>query len=371
MSDHNKNHFIQIDIFRGIAILLVFLYHTQFSFFPSFESYTYNDYFINLESKKQLILNILPSSFGWSGVQLFLVISGFLIHLSYLKTQNKFNFLTFYSKRFWRIYPTYLIVLLTFCFINDKNFYFNSQKGWFDVASHLLFTYNFSDQTIFTINPFWSLALEVQLYLLYPLFLWGRNKFGLYTSLIVVLTISFLSIILGSFTNNFNSIYTYKMSVLTSWGIWCLGAFLAENVNKGKKIFPKVNKLQLSLLLLILICSKFVVVTNLFINYIAAFFWLVCLDSYLKRPLKKGVLIKILILLGTCSYSFYLIHQPLLPFLFNIIKFASGTSLRFINIIPVFVFLFTISYLLYLAFESQFIKIGTVLRSNSNRRNQL
>jgi peptidoglycan/LPS O-acetylase OafA/YrhL len=91
---NNKNIFFRDDIqgLRGIAILAIVFFH----FFP----------------------NLLPN--GFLGVDLFFVISGYLITIIILKDlkKNNFSFFNFYLNRFKRIYPSILILMLIFSTIS-------------------------------------------------------------------------------------------------------------------------------------------------------------------------------------------------------------------------------------------------------------
>lgn len=164
-----KKHLHRVDIIRGIAILLVLSYHTLLCLYPSYEAKTYSkNGFLIIKDIKTAILNFNPIGQGWIGVELFLVISGFLIHYIYLQNLDNFKWKTFFSKRFWRIYPPYLLVL-SFFFINNVNM---NKYSLTDYLSHAFLTHNLSDKTFISINPsFWSIALEVQLYLIYPIYI--------------------------------------------------------------------------------------------------------------------------------------------------------------------------------------------------------
>ena len=128
---------------------------------------------------------------GFVGVDIFFVISGYLITSILLNdlNSNKFNLLDFYEKRARRILPVLLAVSATtiplawylmdppeFISFSESfisvglfvsNFYFSSQVGYFGIGadtSPLLHT--------------WSLAVEEQFYILFPLWLsyqWGKN----------------------------------------------------------------------------------------------------------------------------------------------------------------------------------------------------
>jgi len=155
-----------LDGLRAIAFLIVFFFHTR----------------------------NLP--FGWMGVQLFFVLSGFLITDILLRMKEKLPrrefFTKFYGRRFLRIFPLYyfyLLLLIIFIFIlpslklNLLNAEIN--KGYLNqiwVAGFYVYDF-FHATTFFERSRFfthlWSLSVEEQFYLLWPLliFLTPRERF--------------------------------------------------------------------------------------------------------------------------------------------------------------------------------------------------
>src|ERR1044072_5931578 len=164
-----------IDALRGIAALGLVFYHA-------------------VEQGKSVPDNLLQypvrlvqfaSSFGYIGVFLFFVISGFCIHLQWARTkaagaEPEIRFGTFWKRRTRRLYPPYIITLLIFLLltawttgINLTHFFF------YDVVMHLLMLHNLDPSTCYTINGvFWTLAVEEQLYLAYFLLLFMRVRWG-------------------------------------------------------------------------------------------------------------------------------------------------------------------------------------------------
>lgn len=108
---------------------------------------------------------------GWVGVDLFLVISGFVITLTALKAVDKQDAAfrpAFARRRLARIVPLYFLTCLLFlALVNPGLLYVESSKLWVHIVTHILFVHNLVAETHGSINgPAWSVALEMQFYLL-------------------------------------------------------------------------------------------------------------------------------------------------------------------------------------------------------------
>ena len=125
------------------------------------------------------------SSFGYIGVFLFFVISGFCIHLQWARakaagTEPDIRFGSFWKRRIRRLYPPYVLALLLYLLLaayivglDLTHFLF------YDIGMHLLMLHNLDPHTCYTINGvFWTLAIEEQLYLAYFLLLFLRVRCG-------------------------------------------------------------------------------------------------------------------------------------------------------------------------------------------------
>ena len=146
---------LQLDGLRGIAIVAVLLYH--------------------LGSKLPALHLDVISQYGWAGVDLFFVISGFLITGILLDSAGSERyFRNFYVRRILRIWPLYF-ALLAFVFIVLPHAVpalrariFSQCHPW---QSYLVFAQNFfvRDFGIGPVGVTWSLAIEEQFYLVWPL----------------------------------------------------------------------------------------------------------------------------------------------------------------------------------------------------------
>jgi peptidoglycan/LPS O-acetylase OafA/YrhL len=142
-----------LDNLRAFAILFVLLFH-------------YGKIFKHPEWASTI------GKFGWTGVDLFFVLSGFLIASQLFKKINdglNISLKEFYIKRFFRIIPAYLVVLsLYFIFP-----YLREREALPSLWKFLTFTQNLNLNTHsqFTFSHVWSLCIEEQFYLLFPLLL--------------------------------------------------------------------------------------------------------------------------------------------------------------------------------------------------------
>ena len=97
-----ENRLHGLDHLRALAIILVFFFH----------------YYIVSGGQPEWLPNV--ASFGWTGVDLFFVLSGFLISsqlFAQIKQGQLISFKEFFLKRFFRIVPAFLVTLgLYFCF---------------------------------------------------------------------------------------------------------------------------------------------------------------------------------------------------------------------------------------------------------------
>jgi len=134
------------------------------------------------------------SSFGYIGVFLFFVISGFCIHLQWARAkaagvEPEIRFGAFWKRRIRRLYPPYIITLLLFMLLTAATVGLTVTRFFvYDLGMHLLMLHNLDPYTCYSINGvFWTLAIEEQLYLAYFLLLFIRVRWGWGVTLAVCL----------------------------------------------------------------------------------------------------------------------------------------------------------------------------------------
>ncbi len=306
-----------LDELRGIAIIMVVAFHTLYAVF-GFDQLGWNGSFPNFDHP-QLFLLLSPATIGYGGVAIFFAISGFCIHLSYEKSSNK-SLTEFYKKRWFRIYPPYFASLVLFAFLFPTTRYlFNSTSDFYQYYSEVLLVFNLSKETFWACNGvYWSVAVEWQLYLIYPLFLFLARRFGWQALLISAF---FLEISLRSGylfdllrlelpSASFalcNSAPGYSFT-------WLVGAKLADDYLKGKTSITR--RIPLSACFICVILTQFFRPLSLF-SYICFSLLSVALmarlleENYWPKLLPFG-LHRSLAFIGATSYSIYLFHQPIL-----------------------------------------------------------
>ena len=172
----------ELDGLRGMAILLVLVAH----------------YFAVPGIGAASLLNGYWFRLGWTGVDLFFVLSGFLIGGILLDVRDSPNyFKTFYARRFFRIIPIYYAWILLYILLSVFAWNFLStrvgtvQKIDVSILAHFLFLQNFheflkSTVSFWWFSSTWSLAVEEQFYLVAPLLVRYLPKRALALALVLV-----------------------------------------------------------------------------------------------------------------------------------------------------------------------------------------
>ncbi len=318
-----------MDYLRGVAILSVFAFHCLWKGF-GYDTLPWKGWFHTYDVDKAFYF-VFPATFGAAGVAIFFAVSGFCIHLSHQRSRDK-SFRVFFIRRFFRIYPPYLLALIFFAvffFPIAKHFFpqFNDTPQTFpqqlyQFGMHLFLVHNFDPKTYFGVSPaFWSIAVECQLYLIYPLLLWLVTAWGWRKTLWVTAMIEFSLRTLESIwiianpAGNLPQVFT--ASPLSFWFSWTLGAALADAYLKGDEL-PFRSRLGFLFPILFVGFYFFLPLTPyrfslmaLSTTYLMSY-WLAHPPTGLKVKGWLSYPLEHLRWAGVVSYSAYLIHQPLM-----------------------------------------------------------
>jgi len=166
----SENRIDFLDHIRGVAIIGVLVFHSLGSAY-GIAKLRWHGWLPDFDVPGSFLL-LFPATFGWLGVAVFFVVSGFCIHLSHQRAKDE-DLRAFFIRRFFRIYPPYLAALLIFSFLYPwHEIRLCSPPSLARFCTHLFLVHNLHSGSFNAINmAFWSVAVEFQLYLLYPLVL--------------------------------------------------------------------------------------------------------------------------------------------------------------------------------------------------------
>ncbi|MCL8538562.1 acyltransferase [Chryseobacterium gallinarum] len=190
-----------LDHLRSLAIILVLMYH--------YRAFKHPDWIDHI------------GQFGWTGVDLFFVLSGFLISSQLFKEmedKGNLHLKTFYIKRFFRIIPPFLFTLfLYFTFP-----FFRERESLPPLWKFITFTQNYGLDVIHkgTFSHAWSLCIEEQFYLFLPMLLWMLRKLKMFQYMVVfTLGIILFSLIVRIITWN-ELMKIPDRNSLDFWKLW-------------------------------------------------------------------------------------------------------------------------------------------------------
>jgi len=135
------------------------------------------------------------TSFGYLGVEIFFILSGYVICYSLPPNYNYFNIKSFLAKRVVRIYPAYLISILLVVILNSISHYITDIENHLsiiDLFANIFFLTNLGLGNYLNV-VYWTLGLEIQFYLLIAIsFMYIKNTYKVVFYLIILLILSSL-----------------------------------------------------------------------------------------------------------------------------------------------------------------------------------
>ena len=295
----------EIDGLRALAVIPVIFFHAGFNFFSG----------------------------GFVGVDVFFVISGYLITTIIIKelNNNTFSIKRFYERRARRILPALIFVILissiiSFIFLtrSELGSYFKS------VIATLLFFSNFyfykttpyfrSESDLEPLLHTWSLSIEEQFYIIFPITLLLFHKFfkryiflmlafGFVASLFIC---QFLALKTGGILNFY---FTFSRAWELALGAICAHTLIYKDLSYSTLIKNFLSTIGIILIVFsIFFFSRQTVFPSFYTLVPTIGTSLIILFADKDTFINKILSIKFLVSIGLISYSLYLWHQPLLAF---------------------------------------------------------
>lgn len=300
----------EIDGLRALAVLAVIFYHASFSFFGHY-----------------------PFQGGFIGVDIFFVISGYLITLILLKEvkMNLYSFARFYERRARRILPTLFFVMLFsypiawVCMFPDafKEYVLSLIASTLFVSNFFFWHLDGYTSQAAPLSPFlhtWSLAVEEQFYIIFPVLLYFLRN-ATKKKMLVIFSVLFLLSFLFSLWANQKYVNTcFFLLPGRSWELLAGCIMATSELNNPPKSRHNLNTLMC--LIGFTLISIGIIFLNDHLPYpgtltllpVIGTMLLIRFSGKVNDPVSKLLRSSCMVSVGLISYSLYLWHQPIFAF---------------------------------------------------------
>jgi peptidoglycan/LPS O-acetylase OafA/YrhL len=299
---------VGLDGIRGLAALYVVAYHIFVRAWPKYPSAYHAPFWAAW------------LSYGRGAVAMFIVLSGFSLGLGPARSGWKLKSTATYAhRRAWRILPPYWAALV---FSLVMTWFVLAQPGWPVPNGKSVVVYGLLVQDVFAVGSpnraFWSIAIEAQLYVLLPLLLLlvrrvsARAMVGLVAAIVVTIGV------LGPHVPLMNSAlvkFTPDLAVLFAVGLLAAGIVTADERTRSRPWAGYALAATVPAIALMVVKGATWSSINLFWLDLA---WAPALGCFLAAVATSRPRFVVRFLnsrmprsLGSCSYSLYLTHTPI------------------------------------------------------------
>jgi peptidoglycan/LPS O-acetylase OafA/YrhL len=369
-----------IDGLRGFAALWVVFFHVYAFSHVSFAQIPGLDAFLRS---------------GSTGVDLFLVLSGFCLYIPFAGGRaERFRTMEFLQRRGRRLIPAYYAAMLlpiALIVLGAPGFVAEHMSGTelaIQILTHVTFTHTLVPSAFFGLNgSYWSLALEWQLYLAMPLLIMGVRRFGFpKTAAAAILCSLIFRLGLGGLIGygfvapdgDFVST-VLPNQVIGRWAEFVLGMIAAELYINGRMTYW-MDRLKFWMIVLIPLSLVVGLKAEMFGAPVAAlkhaiygcvYFLLLSLVLASNNVVNRIFSWAPLVFLGTMSYSLYLIHDPILKVAAGLVSSQATPMQSFLVLLGTVPVVFAATGVLFLTVERHTLTTGkrptTTLAADTSR----
>jgi len=306
-----------------------------------------------------IAFHLYPNKFiaGYLGVDIFFVISGFLILQILIKIQSNdfYSILEFYTRRIIRIFPALLFLILCLIFITW--FIFSSDE-YRELGRHIYGAIIFQENYFYLreINYFsretynkpllhlWSLSIEGQFYICVPFIFFILRKNIKLILLVIILIFIYTYYKISSELNSNIIFYDTKFRVweLLSGALVAIFIESKVNINKYRKILICINFLSIIILLYLPFSSDSRLIVVL-LAVLSTTLFIVSSEIIRNSIVVKILSSKFLVYIGLISYPLYLWHWPLIS-INKIINGDQEINSFFVVVLIVLISVFTYEF---------------------------
>jgi peptidoglycan/LPS O-acetylase OafA/YrhL len=344
-----RRHLPGLDGIRALCAITVVIFHTDQS--------------INMFSS-QMQSTIAEIGTHHYAVTIFFVLSGFLITLLLLRehqSDGKIDLKRFYLRRTLKIWPLYFLII-GLCFAMESlpgdRFWSSDQHNY---IYYLLFIGNYAysaGKIIIPLIPFWSIGVEEQFYLFWPLMMKAKNVIR---ALIVFLVAFCLLKVMARLFTNGTPYYLILNTSFSCMAIGGIGAWLAFTNHPLLKVIFNPALQVLSWLALLSLYIRPVHFISLFDNEIYSLFFLVIIanSAYNEKPVLR-LDFRALNFVGKISYGIYCWHMLIILLICKVVQphnIADHWYNRLWISLGILALTVAVASLSFEVFEKQFLKI--------------
>ena len=300
------------------------------------------------------------------GVTLFFVLSGYLITFLLLSEKSKFgkvDMYKFYKRRILRIWPIYYLILLVSALLLVSGLlHASDDKVGHNFILYIFLLANLANGDVLTLGPLWSIGVEEQFYLFWPVLL--NKSVNIFRSLLAIIFV-YLALKIGfRFLENGP---VYSFITLSTFDSMAIGGIMANFVfqkNEMLKLFYKpIVQVFVWTFLIVSVFYKPVHIFSLFDSEMHAICYSIIIVNVSTNPLSLvNLQNRVMDFLGRISYGLYIYHMlviwTLSFFLKDKILAIHSNTVRLILIYAmVYGLTIIVAYLSFHYYESYFLRL--------------